>query len=56
MPQDRNNLGRHFIYWYLDELIEQYEKRKMVVHVVSVDFKEPLRSVVVLERKEAGDA
>lgn len=56
MAQDRFNLGRHFIYWHLDDLIEMYEKRKTVIHIVKVDFNDPLLSVVVLERKERGDA
>ena len=49
MARDRNNLGRHFIFWYLDELLEIYENSGTITHVVSVDFNDPLKSVIAIE-------
>ena len=51
-----NQLGRHFVLFTLGELCDIYDRQFMVVHVRKVDFKEPYLSIVVLERREDGDA
>lgn len=49
-------LGKHFILFPVEVLQEMYKHRHIVVHIVSVDFKQPYMSVIVLERKECEDA
>lgn len=51
-----NQLGRHFVLFTLGELYDLYDRQFTVVHVRKVDFKEPYLSIVVLERREDGDA
>lgn len=50
-----NQLGRHFVLFTLGELCDMYERQFTVVHVRSIDFREPYLSIVVLERREDGD-
>ena len=51
-----NQLGRHFVLFTLGALCDMYDRQFTVVHVRKVDFKEPYLSIVVLERREDGDA
>ena len=51
-----SQLGRHFVLFTLGELYDIYNRQFTVVHVRKVDFKEPYLSIVVLERRENGDA
>ena len=50
-----SQLGTHFVLFTLGELQDLYEKRFTVVHVRSIDMKNPYLSVIVLERQEKGD-
>ena len=55
MANRTDMLGRHFVFFTLGELQEMYELHRTVVHVRSIDFREPYLSIVVLERKEDGN-
>lgn len=48
MASERNLLGRHFIEWYIEDILAAVERlpaRVFVVH--KVDFHDPLKSVVL---------
>lgn len=49
MAQDRFNFNRHFIFWFLEDLIEVYEKSGTITRIVSIDFNDPLKSVIAIE-------
>lgn len=41
------NLGRHFIEWYIEDILAAVERNPMrVFEVVKVDFHNPLESIV----------
>ena len=56
MAQTRYDPHRPFIFWFLTDIIEMYEKSNTIVHVRSIDFNDPMESVIEIERKELGDA
>lgn len=48
MARQRNMLGRHFIEWYIEDILAAVERlpaRVFVVH--KVDFHDPLESIVL---------
>ena len=51
-----SQLGKHFVLFTLGELEDLYLNRKTCVHIRTINFREPYLSVVVLERREDGDA
>ena len=51
-----SNLGKHFILFTLGDLDALYSNDSVVVHVLSVNLREPYKSVVVLEKRLDRDA
>lgn len=47
MARERNLLGRHFIEWYLEDILAAVERLpNRVFEVEKVDFHDPLQSIV----------
>lgn len=50
-----SQLGKHFVFFTLGELQDLYDRKFTVVHIRSIDLKQPYLSVIVLDRQEDGN-